>query len=150
MSVVKKIKELIRLQVRVGEANPTPPLGPVLGSRGINLVEFCKRFNAESISVSNLLKGTLVTVVITLFEDKSFFFLIKTPPTTYLVKKFLNVEKGCNKPKKGEQSVMCVSLHDIKEIVKIKRKDLFVKTEESAIKIVCGSVLSMGFSVEES
>ena len=149
MSGIKKVKEVIRLQVKAGEANPTPPLGPVLGSRGINLLNFCKQFNMESVKVSNLLKGTLVTVILTLFEDKSFSFTIKSPPTSYLIKKYLSVEKGYAERKKNVHDSIFLTIGDIKEIVKLKRKDLVTTTEEAAIKVISGSVLSMGFVIKE-
>lgn len=148
MSDVKKVKGVVRLQIKAGEATPTPPLGPVLGSRGVNLINFCKQFNLESLKIPNIVKGTLVTVVLTFYEDKSFSFLVKTPPTTYLIKKILNIEKGLAEQKKTKDTII-ITLQDIKEIVKIKREDLLVTSDESAIKIISGSVLSMGFSIKK-
>ena len=149
MNEIKKIKEVVRLQIRSGEANPTPPLAPVLGARGVNLINFCKQFNTESLKIQNLEKGTLVNVALTLYEDRSFFFTINSPPTTFLIKKYLNIEKGCSEPKKSKKQDLFLTLQNVKEIAKIKRNDLTSLNEESAIKIICGTIKSMGFSIKD-
>lgn len=144
---VKKIKEVVRLQLKLGEVTPTPPLGPILGSRGINLGNFCKQFNNESMNVTNLEKGTLVTVLVTIFEDKSFFFVIKSPPTTYLIKKYLNVEKGYALHK--NENPIIVSDVIVRNIIEIKKNDLMTLSLTASKRIIIGTIKSMGFCIEE-
>jgi large subunit ribosomal protein L11 len=141
----KKIKGIVRIQVKSGEANPAPPVGPVLGSRGVNLMDFCKKFNLETSKEGSLDKGTVVTVVVTIYEDKTFDFVVKSPPTSYLIKKYIKSEKGCQQPKK--QPLLYITAEDIEVIAKIKSKDLTAITLSSAIKTVQGTVFSMGFGV---
>lgn len=146
MSSVKKVKEIVRLQIKAGEATPAPPVGPVLGSRGVNLMNFCKQFNTTTDQISLLEKGTLVTVVLTIFHDRTFTFVVKSPPTSYLIKKYSNVTKGCSQLHR--QSVI-VSMEDIENIIRIKKSDLTAFSYLSAFKTVCGTIKSMGFSVQD-
>lgn len=142
----KKVKEVVRLQIKTGEATPAPPIGPVLGSRGVNLMDFCKKFNLESVKDKSLEKGSLVSVVLTIYEDKTFDFVIKTPPTSFLIKKYTNVEKGLQQPNK--QKSIDITYSDIEKIAKIKSKDLTAITKDSAINTIIGTARSMGFSVK--
>jgi len=142
--VAKKVTAYIRLQVKAGEANPSPPVGPALGQRGVNIMEFCKAFNAQTQSMK---KGMPLPVVITVYSDRSFTFIIKTPPASYLLKEAAGVTKGSGKPK--DEKVGKVTRAQLEEIVKTKEPDLTAKDKEAAIRTIAGTARSMGIDVEE-
>jgi len=136
--MAKKISGYIKLQVPAGTANPSPPLGPALGQRGVNIMEFCKAFNAATDSME---KGTPTPTIITVFADKSFSFVTKTPPATYLIKKAANLKSGFSGGK--------IARSKLTEIAEIKMKDLNANDLEQATKIIEGSARSMGLEVTE-
>ena len=140
----KKISGYIKLQVPAGPANPSPPLGPALGQRGVNIMEFCKAFNAATDSME---KGTPTPTIITVFADKSFSFVTKTPPATYLIKKAANLKSGSKEP--GKISGGKIARSKLTEIAEIKMKDLNANDLEQATKIIEGSARSMGLEVTE-
>ena len=141
--MAKKITGYIKLQVKAGEANPSPPIGPALGQRGVNIMEFCKAFNAAT---QNVEKGLPLPVVITVYADKSFTFITKTPPATVLIKKAIGLAKGSSKP--NSNKVGKISRAQLAEIVKIKQPDLTAADEDAAIRTIAGSARSMGLDVE--
>jgi len=141
--LAKKIVGFIKLQVPAGKANPSPPIGPALGQRGLNIMEFCKAFNAQTQSFE---PGLPLPVVITAFQDKSFTFIIKTPPTTVLIKKAVGIESGSAKP--HTDKVGKITRKQIEEIAKTKMPDLNAADLEAAMRIVAGSARSMGVIVE--
>lgn len=141
--MAKKILGYIKLTIPSGKANPSPPVGPALGQRGLNIMEFCKAFNAATQSME---VGIPVPVVITAFEDKSFTFVTKTPPATYFLKKFTNVAKGSAATRK-EAAIGKVTMSQCREIAKIKLADLNATDLEAAARIIAGSALSMGLEV---
>jgi large subunit ribosomal protein L11 len=134
----KKIQALIKLQIPAGAANPAPPVGPALGQQGVNIMEFCKSFNAKTQSQA----GMIVRVVITVFSDRSFTFVVKSPPASVLIKKFAKVEKGANNP--GKERVAALTIGDLQEIAKLKMEDLSANSMDEAVKIIAGSARSMG------
>ena len=140
--MAKKIVGFIKLQVPAGKANPSPPIGPALGQRGLNIMEFCKAFNAQTQGVE---PGLKLPVVITAFADKSFTFIIKTPPATVLLKKAAKIEKGSGTPNKTK--VGKVTKKQIEDIAKLKMPDLNCDSIESAVKTVAGTARSMGLDV---
>ncbi|MFC3786504.1 large subunit ribosomal protein L11 [Sphingopyxis italica] len=142
--MAKKISGYIKLQVPAGTANPSPPLGPALGQRGVNIMEFCKAFNAATDSLD---KGTPTPTIITVFADKSFSFVTKTPPATYLIKKAANLKSGSKEP--GKISGGKIARSKLTEIAEIKMKDLNANDLEQATKIIEGSARSMGLEVTE-
>ncbi|MDO9367527.1 MAG: 50S ribosomal protein L11 [Sphingopyxis sp.] len=142
--MAKKISGYIKLQVPAGTANPSPPLGPALGQRGVNIMEFCKAFNAATDSME---KGTPTPTIITVFADKSFSFVTKTPPATYLIKKAANLKAGSKEP--GKISGGKIARSKLTEIAEIKFKDLNANDLEQATKIIEGSARSMGLEVTE-
>ena len=142
--MAKKISGYIKLQVPAGTANPSPPLGPALGQRGVNIMEFCKAFNAATDSLD---KGTPTPTIITVFADKSFSFVTKTPPATYLIKKAANLKSGSKEP--GKISGGKIARSKLTEIAEIKMKDLNANDIESATKIIEGSARAMGLEVVE-
>ncbi|HWW58921.1 MAG TPA: 50S ribosomal protein L11 [Sphingopyxis sp.] len=142
--MAKKISGYIKLQVPAGTANPSPPLGPALGQRGVNIMEFCKAFNAATDSME---KGTPTPTIITVFADKSFSFVTKTPPATYLIKKAANLKAGSKEP--GKISGGKIARSKLTEIAEIKMKDLNANDLEQATKIIEGSARSMGLEVTE-
>ena len=142
--MAKKISGYIKLQVPAGTANPSPPLGPALGQRGVNIMEFCKAFNAATDSME---KGTPTPTIITVFADKSFTFVTKTPPATYLIKKAANLKSGSKEP--GKISGGKIARSKLTEIAEIKMKDLNANDLEQATKIIEGSARSMGLEVTE-
>ncbi|WP_428629908.1 50S ribosomal protein L11 [Sphingopyxis sp.] len=142
--MAKKISGYIKLQVPAGTANPSPPLGPALGQRGVNIMEFCKAFNAATDSMD---KGTPTPTIITVFADKSFSFVTKTPPATYLIKKAANLKSGSKEP--GKISGGKIARSKLTEIAEIKMKDLNANDLEQATKIIEGSARSMGLEVTE-
>jgi large subunit ribosomal protein L11 len=141
--MAKKIVGFIKLQVPAGKANPSPPIGPALGQRGLNIMEFCKAFNAQT---QNVEPGLMLPVVITAFADKSFSFILKTPPATVLIKKAIKLDKGSAKPHLDK--VGKLTRAQIEEIAKTKQKDLTAADLEAAVKTIAGSARSMGVTVE--
>ena len=141
--MAKKIVGFIKLQVPAGKANPSPPIGPALGHRGLNIMEFCKSFNAQTQGVE---PGLPIPVVITAFADKSFTFVMKTPPATVLIKKAIKLEKGSGKP--NSDKVGKITRTQLEEIAKMKMKDLTAADLDAAVKTIAGSARSMGVVVE--
>ncbi len=144
--MAKKITGYIKLQVPAGSANPSPPIGPALGQRGLNIMEFCKAFNAKT-SNPDFEKGMPIPVVITAFSDKSFTFEMKTPPASYFLKKAAKIEGGANKP--GLEVKGSVTRADLEKIAAAKMKDLNATSMEAAVKIIAGSARSMGLAVRD-
>jgi large subunit ribosomal protein L11 len=142
--MAKKILGYIKLQVKAGSATPSPPIGPALGQRGVNIMGFCKEFNARTESVE---KGTPLPTVITVYQDKSFTFVTKTPPATFFIKKALNITSGSKLP--GRDVVGKISLSQCREIAEKKMKDLNANDLDQATKIIAGSARSMGLEVVE-
>ncbi|MFA6036947.1 MAG: 50S ribosomal protein L11 [Legionellales bacterium] len=142
--MAKKIAAYVRLQVKAGEANPSPPVGPALGQRGVNIMEFCKAFNAQTQSMK---KGMPLPVVITVYSDRSFTFIIKTPPAAYLLKEAAGAAKGSGKP--NVEKVGKVTRKQLEEIVKMKEPDLTAADLEAAVRTIAGTARSMGIDVEE-
>ena len=140
--MAKKIVGLIKLQVPAGKANPSPPIGPALGQRGLNIMEFCKAFNAQT---QKMEPGLPLPVVITAFQDKSFTFIIKTPPTTVLIKKAAGIESGSQRP--HTDKVGKITRKQVEDIAKQKMPDLNCQDLEAAIKTVRGTARSMGIDV---
>ena len=141
--MAKKITAYIKLQVPAGEANPSPPVGPALGQHGLNIMEFCKAFNAQTQKVE---KGMPVPVIITAYSDKSFTFIMKTPPASVLIKKALGIEKGSGQPNKDK--VGKITRKQLEEIAKIKMPDLNAHDMDAAVKIIAGSARNMGVETE--
>ena len=141
--MAKKINAYIKLQVKAGEANPSPPVGPALGQHGVNIMEFCKAFNAKT---QDLEKGLPTPVVITVYSDRSFTFITKTPPASILLKKAAGIKSGSSTPNKVK--VGTVSRQQLEEIAKTKMEDLNAASLEAAISIIAGSARSMGLNVE--
>ncbi len=141
--MAKKIAGYIKLQIPAGQANPSPPVGPALGQRGVNIMEFCKQFNAKTADKA----GLIIPVVITVFQDKSFKFITKTPPAAVLLKKAAGVEKGSAEPNKTK--VASVTKEQLKEIAETKMPDLNANDVEEAMNIIAGTARSMGITVEE-
>jgi len=141
--MAKKIVGLIKLQVPAGKANPSPPIGPALGQRGLNIMEFCKAFNAQT---SSMEPGLVLPVVITTFADKSFTFVLKSPPASVLIKKTLKLDKGSPKP--HTDKVGKLTRAQAEEIAKIKIKDLTGADLDAAVRTVAGTARSMGITVE--
>ncbi len=142
--MAKKVVGFIKLQVPAGKANPSPPIGPALGQRGLNIMEFCKAFNAQTQGVE---PGLPLPVVITAFADKSFTFIIKTPPTSVLIRKAVKIEKGSSKP--HTDKVGRLTRAQVEQIAKQKQPDLTAADLEAAMRTVAGSARSMGVEVEE-
>jgi large subunit ribosomal protein L11 len=142
--VAKKITGYVKLQVPAGSANPSPPIGPALGQRGLNIMEFCKAFNAQT---QNMEKGAPIPVVITVYQDRSFSFEMKTPPVSFFLKKAAKIESGAKTPGRG--TVGSVSKAQVKEIAQQKMKDLNCDTVDAAMRMVEGSARSMGLEVRE-
>jgi large subunit ribosomal protein L11 len=141
--VAKKVVGFIKLQVPAGKANPSPPIGPALGQRGLNIMEFCKAFNAQTQKVE---PGLMLPVVITAFADKSFTFIIKTPPATVLIKKAIKLEKGSPTPHTNK--VGKLTRAQAEEIAKTKTPDLTAADLNAAVRTIAGSARSMGVDVE--
>jgi len=141
--VAKKVVGYIKLQVPAGKANPSPPIGPALGQRGLNIMEFCKAFNAQTQKVE---PGLMLPVVITAFQDKSFTFIIKTPPASVLIKKALKLDKGSKTP--HTDKVGKLSRAQAEEIAKTKMPDLTAADLDAAVRTIAGSARSMGVDVE--
>lgn len=143
--MAKKITGYIKLQVAAGAANPSPPIGPALGQRGVNIMEFCKAFNAKT---ADLEKGMPIPTIITVYADRSFTFETKTPPATYLLKKAAGLKSGAATPGKGA-SVGKIKRSDIRAIAETKMKDLNANDIEMAMRTIEGSARSMGLEVVE-
>jgi len=141
--MAKKITAYIKLQVKAGEANPSPPVGPALGQRGVNIMEFCKAFNAKTQDVE---KGLPLPVVITVYSDRSFTFITKTPPASILLKKATGIKSGSSNP--NTKKVGTVTREQLEEIAKTKMEDLNAADLEAAVKTIAGSARSMGLNVE--
>ena len=142
--MAKKITGYIKLQVPAGAANPSPPIGPALGQRGVNIMEFCKAFNAATDSLE---KGMPIPTVITVFADRSFSFETKTPPASFLIKKAANLKSGSKEP--GKVTAGKIARSKLAEIAELKMKDLNANSIEQATKIIEGSARSMGLEVVE-
>jgi large subunit ribosomal protein L11 len=142
--VAKKIEGYIKLQVPAGQANPSPPIGPALGQRGVNIPEFCKQFNAAT---QKLEPGSPIPTVITVYADRSFTFEMRTPPASYLLKKAAKIGKGSQTP--GRAGAGTVTQAQLREIAEVKMKDLNANSVEQAMKIIAGSARSMGLQVQE-
>jgi large subunit ribosomal protein L11 len=143
--MAKKITGYIKLQVPAGAANPSPPIGPALGQRGVNIMEFCKAFNAAT---TDLEKGMPIPTVITVFADRSFAFETKTPPATFLLKKAAKINSGAKEP--GKQTAGRVTRNQLREIAEVKMKDLNANDIEAAARIIEGSARAMGLEVTGS
>ena len=141
--MAKKIVGFVKLQVPAGKANPSPPIGPALGQRGLNIMEFCKAFNAQTQGVE---PGLPLPVVITAFADKSFTFIIKTPPATVLIKKAIKLDKGSAKA--HSDKVGKITRAQLEEIAKTKLKDMNAANIDAAVRTLAGSARSMGVTVE--
>lgn len=140
--MAKKVKAIIKLQIEAGKATPAPPVGPALGQHGVNIMAFCKDYNEQTKSQ----EGSIVPVEITVYEDRSFTFVTKTPPASDLLKRALSIEKGSGTA--GQQKVGTVSREKLYEIAKLKMKDLNAVDLEAAARIVAGTARSMGIDVE--
>ena len=141
--MAKKIDGYIKLQIPAGQANPSPPVGPALGQKGVNIMEFCKQFNAKTSDKA----GLIIPVVITVYTDKSFTFITKTPPAAVLLKKILNLDKGSAEPNKIK--VANVTRDQLKEIAEAKMVDLNANDIDHAINMIAGTARSMGVTVED-
>ncbi|AHG60322.1 50S ribosomal protein L11 [Buchnera aphidicola] len=142
--MAKKIQSYIKLQVSAGIANPSPPIGPALGQKGVNIMEFCKLFNKKT---ENLEKGLPIPVVITVYSDRSFTFITKTPPASILLKKISGIKSGSSKPK--IEKIGKINRSQIKEIAKIKNDDMTGSNIESMMRSIEGTAKSMGLMIEE-
>jgi large subunit ribosomal protein L11 len=140
--MAKKVIANIKLQVPAGQANPSPPIGPALGQHGVNIMEFCKSFNAKTQGQ----EGMIIPVVITVFADRSFTYVTKTPPAAVLLKKAAKIAKGSNTP--SRETVGTVTRQQVQEIAKLKMPDLNCNTLEAAIRTVEGTARSMGITIE--
>ena len=140
--MAKKVKAIIKLQIPAGQANPAPPVGPALGQHGINIMAFCKEYNDRTSSQA----GSIIPVEITVFEDRSFTFITKTPPATDLLKKALGIEKGSSSA--GHEEIGKLSRDKLREIAQLKAKDLSANGIEEAERIIEGTARSMGIKVE--
>ncbi|MAZ44293.1 MAG: 50S ribosomal protein L11 [Legionellales bacterium] len=141
--MAKKVSALIKLQVKAQEANPSPPVGPALGQHGVNIMEFCKAFNAQTQSHD---KGLPLPVIITVYSDKSFTFIIKTPPASFLILKAAGLQKGSGEPNKNK--IGKVTRLQLEEIATLKMPDLTASDMDAAVKTLAGSARSMGIEVE--
>jgi large subunit ribosomal protein L11 len=141
--MAKKVQGYVKLQVPAGQANPSPPIGPALGQQGVNIMEFCKQFNAQTQSVE---KGLPIPVVITVYSDRSFTFIMKTPPASVLIRKALGLEKGSGTPNTAK--VGRISRKQLEEIAKTKTPDLTAADLDAAVRTIAGSARSMGVDVE--
>jgi large subunit ribosomal protein L11 len=142
--MAKKVTGFLKLQVPAGAANPSPPIGPALGQRGLNIMEFCKAFNAQTQKIE---KNTPIPVIITTYQDRSFTFEMKTPPVSYFLKKAAKLDSGAKTP--GRETVGEVTKKQLREIAEQKMKDLNCDTIEAAMKMIEGSARSMGLKVAE-
>lgn len=141
--MAKKVEGYIKLQVAAGKANPSPPVGPALGQKGLNIMEFCKAFNAQTQSME---AGMPVPVIITAYSDRSFSFEIKTPPASYLLKKAAGIKSGSGRP--NTEKVGTVNRAQLEEIAEMKMKDLTAADMDAAVRTIAGSARAMGLNVE--
>lgn len=141
--MAKKVQGYVKLQVPAGQANPSPPIGPALGQQGVNIMEFCKQFNAQTQSLE---KGLPIPVVITVYSDRSFTFIMKTPPASVLIRKSIGIEKGSGTPNKAK--VGRISRAQLEEIARTKTPDLTAADLDAAVRTIAGSARSMGVDVE--
>ncbi|MCV2518827.1 MAG: 50S ribosomal protein L11 [Candidatus Lightella neohaematopini] len=142
--MAKKIKSIVKLQIPSGVATPSPPIGPALGQHGVNIMEFCKKFNHITSGIKN---NTPLPTIITIYTDNSFTFTCKSPPVTFLLKQIINIEAGSKKP--GQDIVGKISRSMIEEIAQLKIKDMNTVKLESIIKSIIGSAASMGITINE-
>jgi len=140
--MAKKVLTLIKLQIQAGNANPAPPVGPALGQHGVNIMDFCKAFNAQTQSEG----GTIIPVEITVYEDRSFTFITKTPPAAVLIKEALNLEKGSAEPNRDK--VGRLRREQVRQIAETKMPDLNARDIEAAMEVIAGTARSMGVEVE--
>jgi len=141
--MAKKVQGYIKLQVPAGSANPSPPIGPALGQQGVNIMEFCKQFNAQT---QKMEKGLPIPVVITVYTDRSFTFIMKTPPAAVLIRKAIGIEKGSGAPNTAK--VGKISRKQLEDVAKMKQPDLTAADLEAAVRTIAGSARSMGVDVE--
>ena len=141
--MAKKVVGFIKLQIAAGQANPAPPVGPALGQKGVNIMEFCKAFNAKTADK----QGLIIPVIITVYSDKSFTFVTKTPPASILLARAAKIEKGSAEPNRVK--VARVTKKQLREIAEMKMPDLNTQNIESAMKMIAGTARSMGITVEE-
>jgi large subunit ribosomal protein L11 len=141
--MAKKVQGYVKLQVPAGSANPSPPIGPALGQQGVNIMEFCKQFNAQTQKTE---KGLPIPVVITVYSDRSFTFVMKTPPAAVLIRKAIGIEKGSGTPNTAK--VGKISRAQLEEIAKMKQPDLTAADLDAAVRTIAGSARSMGVDVE--
>jgi len=141
--MAKKVNGYVKLQVPAGQANPSPPIGPALGQQGVNIMEFCKQFNAQT---QNVEKGLPIPVVITVYSDRSFTFIMKTPPASVLIRKAIGIEKGSGTP--NTSKVGKISRKQLEDIAKTKASDLTAAGLDAAVRTIAGSARSMGVDVE--
>jgi large subunit ribosomal protein L11 len=142
--MAKKVNGYIKLQVPAGAANPSPPIGPALGQQGVNIMEFCKQFNAQT---QKMEKGLPIPVIITVYSDRSFTFIMKTPPAAVLIRKMIGIEKGSGTP--NTSKVGKITRKQLEEVAKMKQPDLTAADLEAAIRTIAGSARSMGVDVVE-
>jgi large subunit ribosomal protein L11 len=141
--MAKKVQGYVKLQVPAGSANPSPPIGPALGQQGVNIMEFCKQFNAQT---QKLEKGLPIPVIITVYSDRSFTFIMKTPPASVLIRKQLGIEKGSGTP--NTSKVGKINRKQLEEVAKTKTPDLTAADLEAAVRTIAGTARSMGVDVE--
>jgi large subunit ribosomal protein L11 len=141
--MAKKVQGYIKLQVPAGSANPSPPIGPALGQQGVNIMEFCKQFNAQTQKQE---KGLPIPVIITVYSDRSFTFIMKTPPASVLIRKAIGIEKGSGAP--NTNKVGKITRKQIEEVAKTKQPDLTAADTEAAVRTIAGTARSMGVDVE--
>ena len=141
--MAKKVQGYVKLQVPAGQANPSPPIGPALGQQGVNIMEFCKQFNAQT---QKLEKGLPIPVIITVYSDRSFTFIMKTPPASVLIRKSLGIEKGSGAP--NTSKVGKITRKQLEEVAKTKTPDLTAADLEAAVRTIAGTARSMGVDVE--
>jgi len=141
--MAKKVQGYIKLQVPAGSANPSPPIGPALGQQGVNIMEFCKQFNAQTAKME---KGLPIPVVITVYSDRSFTFIMRTPPASVLIRKAIGIEKGSGTPNTAK--VGTITRRQLEEIAKAKQPDLTAADLDAAVRTIAGSARSMGVDVE--
>jgi large subunit ribosomal protein L11 len=141
--MAKKVQGYVKLQVPAGSANPSPPIGPALGQQGVNIMEFCKQFNAQT---QKLEKGLPIPVVITVYADRSFTFIMKTPPASVLIRKAIGIEKGSGTP--NTSKVGSITRKQLEEVARTKQPDLTAADLDAAVRTIAGSARSMGVDVE--
>jgi len=141
--MAKKVQAYIKLQIKAGEANPSPPVGPALGQHGVNIMEFCKQFNAQTAKIE---KGLPTPVVITVYNDRSFTFVLKTPPASVLIKKAIGIESGSATP--NTVKVGKITRKQLEDIAKLKQPDMTAASLDAGVRTIAGSARSMGVDVE--